>query len=464
MDGCRAGGRIYVIYPADILMTELIKSSDYISWGRVERPCHRIFKPTGRDSAVTAFHIAEAEGLPLLGHGLGRSYGDSNLNPDGMLFAGRALDQFISFDSRSGLLCAEAGVSLADILEVVVPRGFFLPTTPGSKFVTLAGAVANDVHGKNHHSAGSIGNHVTRFGLVRSDLGELEVSEHSHPEIFAATIGGLGLTGLITWVEIQLTHIPSSYIAEQTTVFSNIEEFFDIEESNRDRFEHTVAWIDCTTRGSKLGRGIYSGGNWSDKNAHEYKDPSGPTLPFDLPTFALNPFTLKAFNMAYFMRQKMKPRQRDSHYSSFFYPLDAIQGWNRLYGRNGFYQYQSVIPLDNARAATREMLETISSSGQGSMLAVLKTFGNRTSPGWMSFPQEGATLALDFKNSGARTLHLLSRLDEIVLAAGGRLYPAKDGRISADVFQESYPRWNDLERLRDPLISSAFWRRVTRSE
>lgn len=444
-------------------MSQVRDSSDYRSWGRVLRAKHQVFAPKDRYTVSAAFAHAKASDLTLLGHGLGRSYGDSNLNPDQMLFATRTLDQFMTLDLGTGLMRAEAGVSLSEILEVAVPRGFFLPATPGSRFVTLAGAVANDVHGKNHHGAGCFGNAVTRFGLVRSDLGEIEVSRDTHSDLFAATIGGLGLTGLITWVEFQLQPIRSAYIAEETLPFQHVDEFFEIERERSDRFEYTVSWVDCTTRGSKLGRGIFSGGNWAAAGGLDIHKSGGPSLPFDFPSFALNPLTLKAFNSAYYRRQKWKARQRQSHYSGFFYPLDSIRGWNRLYGAKGFYQYQSVIPMDAAQDATKDMLNLVAGSGQGSMLAVLKTFGSKTSPGLLSFPREGVTLALDFKNGGAKTLALMGKLDEIVAAAGGRLYPAKDGRISADMFQASYPAWSDLEKLRDPLISSAFWRRVTRS-
>jgi len=445
-------------------MNRVRESATHLSWGRAIRAHHKIFEPIDRHSALAAFEAAKKEGVTVLGYGLGRSYGDSNLNPNEMLFASRSLDHFIALDLETGLIRAEAGVSLAEVLEIAVPRGFFLPTTPGSQFVTLAGALANDVHGKNHHRAGCFGNAVTRFGMVRSDRGEIEVSSKSHSDLFAATIGGLGLTGLITWVEFQLTPIESAYISEETLVFNNADEFFEIEETHRNRFEYTVSWIDCTTQGKKLGRGIFSGGNWSSTGGLDVNRPGGPILPFDLPSFALNPLTLKAFNATYFAHQKIKPRERSSHYSGFFYPLDSIRGWNRLYGRKGFFQFQSVIPMKHAREATKEMLALVAASGQGSMLAVLKTFGSKSSPGLMSFPREGVTLALDFKNSGQRTLALMAQLDAIVKNADGRLYPAKDGRISAEMFQSGYPEWVNVERLRDPLISSAFWRRVTRSE
>lgn len=400
---------------------------------------------------------------PVLGYGLGRSYGDSNQNPDGILFNGRSLDKFIQFDRETGILRAEAGVSLAEVLEIAVPAGFFLPTTPGSRFVTLGGAIANDVHGKNHHRAGCFSAGVRRFGLWRSDEGLLEVSRQHRPELFAATVGGLGLSGLIVWCEIQLVPIGSSFIAEESRMFGNVDEFFDQIAEDGDRFEHTVSWIDCTASGPSLGRGMFSGGNWADDGEYTVHSDRGPALPFDLPSFALNPLTLKSFNTLYYERQKLKPRQTRSHYSGFFYPLDTIRGWNRLYGHKGFFQYQSVVPMEQARQATREMLARVAQSGQGSMLAVLKTFGGQDSEGLLSFPHGGATLALDFKNTGRKTLDLLADLDSIVASAGGRLYPAKDGRISAEMFQAGYPQWEAVEALRDPSISSSFWSRVSGS-
>ncbi|MGY6628158.1 MAG: FAD-binding protein [Oceanicaulis sp.] len=435
------------------------------SWGRVVEAEHQVARAQAPASVGRMFERVKASGLSTLAFGLGRSYGDSNLNPGGSLIETRGLDRFMAFDAAAGTIRAEAGVSLDEILRVVVPAGYFLPTTPGSRFVTLGGAIANDVHGKNHHAAGTFGRYVRSLTLARSDGTVQQISPDTHAELFAATLGGLGLTGIILNAEIALTAIPSALIAQRVEAIRNVDHFFELAEVRAAEHEHTVAWIDCTAQGDRLGQGVFSSGDWASPGGHEaHSARMGPSLPFDAPSVALNPVTLRSFNALYRWRQLSKPGLSTVHYSGFFYPLDAIGHWNRLYGPRGFYQYQSVIPFDQSRDATRAMLDRIARSGEGSFLAVLKTFGSAPSPGLLSFPMPGVTLALDFANHGAATLALMRDLDAIVLAAGGRLYPAKDGRMSAHAFQESYPDWRKVEALRDPLISSAFWRRVTQHD
>ncbi|WP_291843463.1 FAD-binding oxidoreductase [Maricaulis sp.] len=432
------------------------------SWGRVVEAHHDVAKPESPTEAVAILSEVANRKMSALPIGLGRSYGDSNLNPDGALIETTRLDHYIGFDPKTGVLRAEAGVSLNDLLRVVVPHGWFLPTTPGTRYVTLGGAIANDVHGKNHHIAGSFGSHVLRFTLARTDKGVLDVDPETPGDLFAATIGGLGLTGLILDVDLQLVPIRSAFLDQHVEPLRNVDAFFEIAEARAADYEHTVAWIDCTARGDRLGQGVFTSGNWAASGGltpHDAK--SGPGLPVDAPGFALNRLTLRAFNMTYRRSQLLKPRNSRVHYAGFFHPLDAIRDWNRLYGSRGFYQYQSVIPSETAREATREMLDLIARSGQGSFLAVLKTLGDRPSPGLMSFPMRGVTLALDFANAGSKTTALLADLDAIVKTAGGRLYPAKDGRMPADIFQQGYPEWERVEALRDPALSSAFWRRVT---
>ncbi len=432
------------------------------SWGRVIEARHDVARPGSPKEAAALLAVLKEQGGTGLPIGLGRSYGDSNLNPDGALIETTRLDHYIAFDPHTGVLNAEAGASLNDILRTVVPMGWFLPTTPGTRYVTLGGAIANDVHGKNHHLAGSFGCHVRRFTLARSDCGVLDVGPDTNADLFAATIGGLGLTGLILDAEIQLVPIRSGCIDQHVEPLRNVDAFFDIAEARAADYEHTVAWIDCTARGDRLGQGVFSSGNWAASGGlvpHDAK--AGPALPVDAPGFALNPLTLRAFNMVYRRAQLLKARNSRVHYAGYFHPLDSIRDWNRLYGSRGFYQYQSVIPFATARDATRDMLDRIARSGQGSFLAVLKTLGHKPSPGLMSFPMPGVTLALDFANAGDRTLTLMAELDQVVRAAGGRLYPAKDGRIPADMFQQGYPEWTRVDALRDPTLSSAFCRRVT---
>jgi FAD/FMN-containing dehydrogenase len=437
-------------------------SEDRLSWGRVHAGRHLTARPRFADELPGLLAGAGARGLTALAHGLGRSYGDSALNPDGLLIRTEGLDRLIAFDPVTGILRAEAGASLREILQLTVPHGWFFATTPGTLFVTLGGAVANDVHGKNHHSAGSFGCAVRRVGLVRSDRGLIEVSADEEAELFAATIGGLGLTGLIAWVEVALVPIASSLVDQETIPFGGLEGFFDIAAASQDSFEHEVAWIDCTARGRALGRGAFTRANWAPSGGLQAHGRATPLIvPIDAPAAAINPLTLKAFNTAYFAWQSLGAGRSRVLYAKSFYPLDAIRQWNRIYGRRGFYQYQCVTPPDVSRAAVREMLEVISRSGQGSFLVVLKTLGQRRSPGLLSFPAPGATLAIDFANHGQPTLDLMARLDAIVRDAGGRLYPAKDGRMPAAMFQAGYPEWRRFAKSIDPALSSAFWRRVS---
>ena len=436
-------------------------SQGRLSWGRVHPARHLIAQPRFTDELPDLLALAGERGLTALAHGLGRSYGDSALNPDGVLVRTEGLDRLIAFDAASGVLRAEAGASLREILSLVVPQGWFFHTTPGTLFVTLGGAVANDVHGKNHYSAGSFGCGVRRIGLVRSDRGLVELSPDQEPELFAATIGGLGLTGLIAWVEIGLVPIDASLVDEETVVFADLDGFFQVAADSEAGFEHKSAWVDCTARGRALGRGFFTRANWARTGRLAAQGRiASLAVPFDAPTWALNPLTLKAFNAACFTWNSIRPGRSRKPYASF-YPLDAIGGWNRLYGHRGFYQYQCVTPPAASPQAVRRLLETISASGEGSFLAVLKTLGPRASPGLLSFPMDGVTLALDFANRGRPTLDLLARLDEIVAEAGGRLYPAKDGRIPAAMFQAGYPDWRRFSKSIDPALSSAFWRRVS---
>ncbi len=396
--------------------------------------------------------LPEAAGT-LLPYGNGRSYGDSCLNAGGTLLDARGLDRFIAFDADTGLLACEAGVLLADILAVFVPRGWFLPVTPGTRYVTVGGAIANDVHGKNHHAAGSFGTHVRSFELLRSDGSRRRCSASENPDWFAATIGGLGLTGVVTQAELQLRRIGGNAIRVRNQRFRGLDEFFALSAEAERRHEYTVAWIDCL---ASTPRGVLMGGDHADVDLPEPR--GGKSVPLTPPFSCINGLSLRAFNAAYY--GKPWPTAETVHYQPYFYPLDAIGHWNRIYGPRGFYQYQSVVPQAAAREATGEMLAAIAASGQGSFLAVLKTLGERPSPGMLSFPMAGTTLALDFPNHGAATLQLFARLDAIVRAAGGRLYPAKDARMPAAMFRAGYPRCDEFHPFVDPKFSSGFWRRV----
>jgi FAD/FMN-containing dehydrogenase len=391
----------------------------------------------------------------LLPYGNGRSYGDVCLNSGATLLHTRGLDHLISFDVENGVLVCEAGVLLADILNVFVPRGWFLPVTPGTRFVTVGGAIANDVHGKNHHQAGTFGCHVRRFELLRSDGSRRICSLSENVDWFAATIGGLGLTGMITWVEIALKRIKGPGVVVENTRFTGLDEFFALNASAEAQHEYTVAWIDCL---AATPRGIFMAGDHDNAAGGVSSPNKALTFPLTPPVSAINSVTLRAFNFAYYNRPL--PAKTVVHYAPYFYPLDGIQHWNRLYGRQGFYQYQCVLPLA-ARDELREILRSISSSGQGSFLAVLKTFGDLSSPGLLSFPMPGITLALDFPNRGVPTRALFDRIDAIVGAVGGRLYAGKDARMAGDFFRRSYPRFNEFSGFVDPGFSSDFWRRIS---
>ncbi|WP_370677654.1 FAD-dependent oxidoreductase [Pleomorphomonas sp. PLEO] len=434
--------------------------TDVFSWGRVRREPQRLAHPTFADQLSGL--AVDATRPSRLATGLRRSYGDSCLNGPGLLIDMTGVDRFISFDRDTGRLVAEAGISLSHILQVVVPQGWFLPTTPGTRFVTLGGAVANDVHGKNHHRFGSMGCSVRSLGLISGDGARLTIGPNDRPDLFAATIGGLGLTGVIEWVELQLVRVGSAYLDVETIPYDNLGAFWALADESTVSHEHTVAWIDCMSRGARTGRGVFTRANWASDGAYTiHSDRTWKSMPLELPGFALNRLSVAAFNEFYFRLHKMKPRHQRQHYATYFYPLDAVLNWNRLYGRRGMMQYQCVVPPGSDRAVMGVLLDEISRSGQASFLAVLKTFGDVASPGLLSFPRPGATLALDFPNRGVETLALMARLDRIVADAGGALYPAKDGRMPADMFRRSFPDWQRFAGLKDPKMNSDFWRRVS---
>jgi FAD/FMN-containing dehydrogenase len=422
------------------------------SWGRAKTSDCEWLTPT---QELSSWPNLQSTALP---RGLGRSYGDSNLLTKGTLISTQGLDRFLGWSPSDGLLRAQAGASLRSIIETFLPKGWFLPVTPGSSFVTVGGALANDVHGKNHHLRGCFGNHVTRFELLRSTGERLICSPAENSELFGATIGGLGLTGFINWVELKLIPVASSKISVMEERFDSLAQLYALDDQRAASHEYTVAWFDCLSyRKGKL-RGIYSAGSHASDGDKDCVMKTGPSIPFAPPISPVNSLTLRAFNALY--SRKPIARGVDVDVMKFMYPLDAISHWNRLYGTPGFYQYQCVIP-SNERDALEAILEAIKASGQGSFLAVLKRFGDIASPGLMSFPKPGYTLALDFPNRGERMRKLFAALDNIVQSAGGRLYPAKDGAMSAAMFQAGYPQWQQLEAMRDPAIDSDFWKRVT---
>ena len=424
------------------------------SWGRLSKAQHSVFSLTDRLQAPALIKDTS----PGLAHGMGRSYGDIALNPEGVLWKTTGLDRYISFDEQSVQLICEAGVVLRDIQRLIIPRGWILPVTPGTQLITVGGAIANDVHGKNHHVHGSFGDHVLHLTMVRTDGEIIECGPSLRPDWFAATVGGGGLTGVILTAHIQLRRIPGPWIESESSPYFNLEQFFQQADESESNWEHTVSWIDCSP-GNK-GRGIFMRGNAVAAPDRQELLSKPLTMPFDSPISLVNRLSLSLFNTAYYNLHKWTAGRAIVHYQPFFYPLDNLLEWNRMYGPKGFYQYQSVVPRDIGRDAIQAMLHEITRSGDGSFLAVLKTFGNRQSVGMLSFPQPGVTLALDFPNKGQRTEKLFSRLDAIVREAGGRIYLAKDARMPRDLFEAGYPRLNEFLAYRDKGISSALSRRL----
>ncbi|WP_321840490.1 FAD-binding oxidoreductase [Paraburkholderia bannensis] len=434
-----------------------------LSWGRYPVRPQEAHAVAWRDRAVPTWSDVSAAHGTTLAFGNGRSYGDSCLAASDHVLQTLALDRLISADWSNGVLRAEPGVTLEQLLEVAIPRGWMLPVTPGTKYATLGGAIANDVHGKNHHVRGTFGCHVRRFGLARSDGRLLECAPDEHGDLYAATIGGLGLTGLIVWAEIQLMPIRSSLIDVQSIRFSNLGEFFALSERLDPLHEYSVAWVDCQSRGSALGRGIFMVGDHAADGPLEVDRRKKRTVPMTLPVPIFNPLTLRAFNGLYYHRQRAGEVRSKVSYDAYFYPLDALLEWNRIYGRRGFQQYQCVVPPAAAHDAIHAILDAIATSGTGSFLAVLKRCGDIRSPGLLSFPREGTSLALDFPQRDAQNARLFARLDAIVREAQGRLYPAKDAHMGAEDFRAAYPQWQQLEALRDPAMLSQFWERTTQT-
>ncbi len=438
------------------MMPVFVDHAPFQSWGRIVRRSYPTARPRFAADVGSLFTAGDRPAT-LLPVGMGRSYGDSCLNAGGGLISMRGLDRLMEIDEAEEDFTAQAGMTLSEALQHLVPRQLFMPVLPGTRYATLGGAIANDVHGKNHLMAGSFGCHIRRLELVRSDGSRRVLGPGDPSGLFEATIAGLGLTGVITWAELGVRDEDSSFLDAEDIAFSTLDEYFSLMAESA-HFEQRVAWIDCT----RPGRGVFSRGRFLDDGKLDpHEDRIKLTAPGFTPGFLLNGLTLKAFNALYGAAKTVKKGPQRVHYAAFFFPLDSIGEWNRVYGGAGFYQYQCVVPPTASRDAVAAMLEAIAKAGDGSMLAVLKEFGPARSPGLLSFPMEGTTLALDFRNRGEKTLKLFERLDAIVAEAKGRLYPAKDGRIPAKAFQTMYPQWEQVERLRDPAISSDFWARVT---
>jgi len=422
------------------------------TWGRIANCEATIVRPADA-------HAAQAPDSVYLPAGNSRSYGDTALPAAGLAVSTRDMNRILDFDAETGILRAEAGILLGDIIAHVVPRGWFLPVTPGTRFVSLGGALANDVHGKNHHRAGSFGQHVRAFELARSDGTRRVCSRSSNADFFAATIGGMGLTGLVTWVEIALKRTTTPDVVEETIRFGSIAEFLKLSAQSDQDFEYCVAWIDSSARGAQRGRGLFMRANHADDGIVQLFS-SGPRLsvPFVPPLSPMRPGTISLLNKLNFAAGAEGVRRRG--HRKYFYPLDGIAHWNRIYGRHGFHQHQCVLPFAAAEAAIGDILAAAQAAGMYSFISVLKAFGDMPSAGLLSFARRGVTLALDFPNTGEATAALLARLDAITLAAGGAVNPYKDSRMPLAVFEASFPNWREMAPFIDPMAGSAFSQRL----
>jgi decaprenylphospho-beta-D-ribofuranose 2-oxidase len=396
-------------------------------------------------------------GEPLIGRGLGRAYGDSALNASGLVADCTGLDRFLAFDAASGLLTCEAGVSFADIVAVFLPRGWFLPTTPGTKFVTVGGSIAADVHGKNHHRVGSLGNFVEWIDLLLADGRVVRCSREADPELFYATLGGMGLTGLILAAAFRLVRVETAWLRvryRRTTDLAHTLAAFDEGDAG---CEHSVAWIDCMAGGAALGRSVVMQGSHAARgDIGSRGDPlrlptkRSKSVPVTPPMSLLSPLTVKAFNTVFYRIHADTEKLVDI--DSFFYPLDAVRHWNRLYGPRGFVQYQAFLPRETSAAGLPRLLDAVVASGAASFLAVLKSCG-AADGGLLSYLEPGHTLALDIPYHPRSVPELCRRLDRILLDHGGRLYLAKDSLMSAETFRAMYPRMDEflaVKRRIDP--------------
>jgi FAD/FMN-containing dehydrogenase len=406
------------------------------NWGNYPVIDADMFSPSAVDEVKNIVSISSQ----IIPRGLGRCYGDSSLNTK--ILSMMRFDHFLGFDDTNGVLSCEAGVSLEEILDVIVPKGWFLPVTPGTKFVTIGGAIASDVHGKNHHVAGSFSHHVLSIKIMIGDGTTLVCTKTENSDLFWATCGGMGLTGIILEATFQLIRIETAYIRQRIVKAKNIDEAFDLFDEYK-HWTYSVAWIDCLAKGSSMGRSALIIGEHATRQevGYRYRNPlkiekkRSIPVPITFPNFVLNRLTVKIFNEIRY--RTYFPKEKFVEYEPFFYPLDIISGWNRIYGSRGFTQYQFVLPIETSREGLKKILTRIVESGEGSFLAVLKLFGSQD--GVLSFPRKGFTLALDFPITRS-TLILFDELDGLVNEYGGRLYLTKDARMSKLTFEKGYDR------------------------
>ncbi|MCA9509372.1 MAG: FAD-binding oxidoreductase [Myxococcales bacterium] len=438
-------------------------------WGHFPVEECDVYRPERRDELREL--VLGAPQPSVIARGLGRAYGDAALNRGGAVLLGERLDRMLDFDPETGVLWCEAAVSLADILDVFLPQGFFFPVTPGTKFITLGGAIAADVHGKNHHHSGSISAFLEDFRLLTASGDVLDCSRTQNADVFWATTGGMGLTGVVLDARIRLMRVESAYVTVDYEKCPNLDAVLESFLLNDHKHHYVVTWIDCLARGRSLGRSVVMRANHTPHDELPEKRRAAPfsagppiplAVPFPLPNGTLNPFTVRAFNTGFYHAHRDGRFVTDCN--RFFYPLDRVRAWNRAYGTRGAIQYQALIPRGAERAGVVALLEEISRANWPAFLAVLKSLGD-ASGGLLSFPRPGITLTLDMPAPSAKLLEVVARLDDIVLRHGGCVYLAKDSCLHAESLRAMYPelgRFRDLKAKVDPenRFSSSLGRRL----
>jgi len=411
-------------------------------WGRYPGIDAKVAEPISNAGIAQLIQAGDARG-DLIARGAGRSYGDSSLA--GQVIDSRFLDNFLGLDTDSGIIECSAGVTLGQILDITVPKGWLLPVLPGTQFVSVGGAIASDVHGKNHHRDGCFSSFVESFSLMLASGEVVRCSAAENPALFQATCGGMGLTGVILDARLRLERITSAFIAQRTTIAANLDDIFALFDEHA-HSKYSVAWLDCLASGRKAGRSVLFTGEIAGYGGLVNRDSGRLAAPPASPGALINRYSMRLFNSAYYALQQTARENNTLHLRNYFFPLDGIRNWNRLYGTRGFVQYQFVVPEDGAREAIGTVLKEIAREGKGSFLSVLKKMGAQNA-NFLSFPLQGYTLALDFKVEDS-LFSLLDRLDRVVLEHGGRLYLAKDARMSRSLFRQTYPHWEAFAQLR----------------
>ena len=410
--------------------------SNFFSWGNYPKIKCKVIDFQDVQKTKNFF----SEGKNYIPRGNGRSYGDSSLSKE--IIDMRSHNRILNFNKKNGISHIQSGILISDIIEKFLPLGWFLKVTPGTKFITIGGAIASDIHGKNHHRDGCFSESIEEFKIMLPN-GKIKTSSKKvNTKLFESTCGGMGLTGIILEAKISLQKVTSMNIDQMVFKTSNLKETFDIFEKNYDK-KYSVAWIDCLANAENLGRGIINVGDFSNDGNLDYKPKRKINVPNFFPSFLINKYTVKIFNSIYYFLNSQSNEYRTVSLDSFFYPLDSLNNWNNIYGRKGFIQYQFILPKKNSYEGMKDILETVLSSGKGSFLSVLKLHG-KSNDNYLSFPMEGYSLALDFKIEKG-IFELLKILDKKVVKYNGRIYLTKDARVTKDIFEKGYPQ---IEKFR----------------